>query len=78
MFVGGESPDSDEVTRWASDDPGYVVAIEHARVQRAGTDEVVSTDLRVTTIFRREEAWRHLCLRHADRVTAPGRPAPLA
>ena len=77
MFVGGEPPEFDEVTRWASDDLGYVVAIEHARVRRADSDELVSIDLRVTKIFRREdEGWR-LCVRHADRVIAPVRPAQL-
>jgi ketosteroid isomerase-like protein len=78
MFVGGELPEFDEVTRWASDDLGYVVAIEHAHVQRAGSDELVPLDLRVTTIFRREDDGWRVCVRHADRVTAPGRPAPLA
>jgi ketosteroid isomerase-like protein len=78
MFVGGEPPEFDEVTRWASDDLGYVVAIEHAHVQRAGSDELVPLDLRVTTIFRREDDGWRVCVRHADRVTAPGRPAPLA
>jgi ketosteroid isomerase-like protein len=78
MFVGGEPPEFDEVTRWASDDLGYVVAIEHALLQRAGSDELVRLDLRVTTIFRREEDGWRVCVRHADRVTAPERPAPLA
>lgn len=78
MFVGGEPPEFDEITRWASDDLGYVVTIEHAQVQRAGSDELVPMDLRVTTVFRREDDGWRLCLRHADRVTAPGRPTPLA
>ena len=72
MFVGGEQPEFDEVARWESDDLGYVVAIEHAQVRRAGSDELVTMDLRVTMIFRREnDGWR-LCVRHADRVTGPG------
>ena len=78
MFVGGESHEFDEITRWASDDLGYVVAIEHARVQPSGSDELVPLDLRVTTVFRREDDGWRLCLRHADRVTAPVRPTPLA
>ncbi len=78
MFVGGESPEFDEITRWASDDLGYVVAIEHARVQRVGSDEFVPLDLRVTTVFRREDDGWRLCLRHADRVTAPVQPIPPA
>ena len=71
MFVDGDSPEFDEITRWASDDLGYVVAIEHANVQRVGSDEVVPLDLRVTTIFRREDDGWRVCVRHADRVTTP-------
>ena len=78
MFVGGEPPESDEVARWASDDLGYVVAIEHAQIQRAGSDEHVAMDLRVTMIFRREDDGWRVCVRHADRVTTPGRPAPVS
>ena len=76
MFVGGESLEADEITRWASDDLGYVVAIEHARVQRVGSDAFVPLDLRVTTVFRREDDGWRLCLRHADRVTAPMQSTP--
>ena len=74
MFVGGEPHEFDEITRWSSDDLGYVVAIEHAQVQRAGSDELVPLDLRVTTIFRREDDGWRLCVRHADRVTTPVQP----
>ena len=76
MFVDGEPHMFDEVARWASEDLGYVVAIEHARVKRSGSDVLVPIDLRVTTIFRREsDGWR-LCVRHADRLTGP--PSPTA
>ena len=71
MFVDGDSPRIDEVARWATDDLGYVVAIEHARVQRTGSAEIVPMDLRVTTIFRREDDGWRLCVRHADRVPTP-------
>jgi ketosteroid isomerase-like protein len=74
MFIDGEPTVFDEVARWVSDDLGYVVAIEHARVKRSGSEAFVPMDLRVTTIFRREsDGWR-LCVRHADRVT--GLPIP--
>ena len=76
MFVDAEPHMFDEVARWASEDLGYVVAIEHARVKRSGSDVLVPLDLRVTTIFRREsDGWR-LCVRHADRLTGP--PSPTA
>jgi Ketosteroid isomerase homolog len=74
-FVGGEPPEFDEITRWASEDLGYVVAIEHARVRRVGS-ELVPLDLRVTTAFRREDDGWRLCVRHADRITATVQPTP--
>jgi ketosteroid isomerase-like protein len=71
MFVDGQRPVFEEVARWASNDLGYVVAVEHARVKRSGSEDFVPMDLRVTTIFRREsDGWR-VCVRHADRVTEP-------
>jgi ketosteroid isomerase-like protein len=74
MFVDGDPPVFDEVTRWVSDDLGYVVAIEHSRVKRSGSEGFVPMDLRVTMIFRREsDGWR-VCVRHADRVTGPPTP----
>jgi len=64
------------MNRWASDDLGYVAALEHARVERSGSEKRVPMDLLVTTIFRRQsDGWR-VCVRHADRVTGP--PTPTA
>jgi len=71
MFVDGGSPEFEEITRWGSDDLGYVVAIEHTDVRRVDSGQRVSLDLRVTAIFRREEDGWYLCLRHADRVATP-------
>ena len=71
MFTGGEPPVFDEVARWATADVGWVVAIEHSLVQRRGNDTLVPMDLRVTMIFRREDDGWRVCVRHADRVTAP-------
>lgn len=74
MFVDGKLPEFDEITRWASEDLGYIVAIERNLVRRAGSDEFGPIALRVTTSFRREDDGWRLCLRHADRITAPARP----
>ena len=71
MFIDGMPPEFDEISRWASDDLGFVVAVEHAQVRRVGDDELVPLDLRVTTVFRREEDGWHLCVRHADRLSKP-------
>ncbi len=74
MFVGGEPHEFDEIVRWSSDDLGYALPIEQAQVQRAGSGDLVTSDLRATTIFRREEVGWRICVRHADRITGPRRP----
>ena len=74
MFVNGGTPEFEEITRWEADDLGYILAIEHTQVRRAGSDHRVSIDLRVTTNFRREADGWYLCLRRADRVTTPQVP----
>ena len=53
--VGGEPHEFDEIVRWSSEDLGYVLAIGNAQAQLAGSGDLVTLDLRVTTIFRREE-----------------------
>jgi ketosteroid isomerase-like protein len=56
--------------RRATADLGYVVYLEHAEVQLAGSDEMVPSTLRVTMIFRREgDNWK-VAHRHADPITA--------
>jgi ketosteroid isomerase-like protein len=68
-FAGGSEMTFDEVTRFATPDLGYVVAIERAQARRKGSDQIVPMALRVTTILRREEGKWMIALRHADRVT---------
>jgi ketosteroid isomerase-like protein len=73
-FAGGDMT-FDEVTRFATLDLGYVVAIERALARRKGSDQAVPMALRVTTILRREEGRWMIALRHADRVTERTPPA---
>ena len=59
----------EEVSRFATSDLGYVVALERAQVRRTGSDETTPISLRVTTIFRREEDRWLVAHRHADTIT---------
>jgi ketosteroid isomerase-like protein len=60
----------EDLSRYATADLGYVVYLEHAEVQLAGSDEMVPSTLRVTMIFRREgDNWK-VAHRHADPITA--------
>jgi ketosteroid isomerase-like protein len=66
-WVGG-STEFEELTRVVTPDLGFTLGYEHYQLRRAGSDEVTPLNLRVVTIYRREEAdWKRL-LRHADRI----------
>jgi ketosteroid isomerase-like protein len=60
----------EEVSRFATTDPGYVVRFETSSGRLAGRDDTVVIELRVTMIFRREDdgAWK-VVHRHADPIT---------
>ncbi len=68
-FAGG-SVRFEDLSRYATDELGYVVYLERAEVRLAGADEVVPSTLRVTMIFRREEGTWKVAHRHADPITA--------
>jgi ketosteroid isomerase-like protein len=69
-FTGGfETFEFDEITRVVTPQLGYLVGIERATIRRVGSDTAMPLDLRVTTVFRREEDGWKLTLRHADRIT---------
>ena len=60
----------EDLSRYATADLGYVVYLERAEVQLAGSDEMVPSTLRVTMIFRREgDSWK-VAHRHADPIMA--------
>lgn len=61
----------DEVARYATDDLGYVVAIERTEARLGGGESVSPIALRTTTVFRREDDGWKIVHRHADPITAP-------
>ena len=67
-FTGG-SIRFEEVSRYFTPDLGYIVQLERAEAQLAGTEDIAPISLRVTMIFRREgDAWK-VAHRHADPIT---------
>ena len=67
----GEAIAFERTSEYATADLAYMVEVERDRLKVGGGDEMVSTSLRVTTIFRREDdAWR-VVHRHADPITSP-------
>ena len=61
----------EEISRYVSEDLGYVVQIERHEGRLADREDEIAIALRVTLIFRREEnAWK-IVHRHADPITTP-------
>jgi ketosteroid isomerase-like protein len=59
----------EEVSRYHTDDLGYIVQLELYEVKLAGSEELAPSSLRVTMIFRREgDSWK-VAHRHADPIT---------
>jgi ketosteroid isomerase-like protein len=70
-FSDGAVSRFEEVSRFVSDDLGYVVRIERGQARIDGSTEPVPFALRVTMIIRQEgESWK-VAHRHADPITAP-------
>ena len=60
----------EEISRYATDDLGYVIWIERGEVRLVGSADMAPSSLSVTMIFRREgDAWK-VAHRHADPITS--------
>lgn len=69
-FSDGKVIEYEEVSRFVTDDLGYVVRIERGQAHIDGSPEPVPFSLRVTMIFRPEgDSWK-IAHRHADPITA--------
>jgi ketosteroid isomerase-like protein len=65
----GEPVEFERISEYATEDLGFLLWIEHARLKLGGSEELTPTSLRVTTVLRREgDEWRILH-RHADPIT---------
>ena len=58
LLRDGEPHAFERVSQYATTDLGYVVWIERTRAKVGGSDRLAPLSLRVTTIFRREDAPR--------------------
>jgi len=67
----GEALTFERIAENSSEDLAYTLEIERCRVKVGGARGTAPSSLRVTTIFRREEAGWKVLHRHADPITTP-------
>jgi ketosteroid isomerase-like protein len=65
----GEASGFDEISRYVTADLACIVEVERLKSKVGGREEVAPVNLRVTTIFRREDGRWRIVHRHADPIT---------
>ena len=65
-FRDGEVIGFETITKSATSELAYLVEVEKARAKVGGSDELISTAIRVTTVFRPEAGTWKVVHRHAD------------
>jgi ketosteroid isomerase-like protein len=73
-YRDGEVVGFENVSTVVSADLGYTVEIERYRARVGGAEEMAPVAVRVTTVFRREDAAWKVMHRHGDPITAPRLP----
>ncbi len=61
----------EEISRYATDDLGYLFHIERAQFKVGDDDDLKRTSLRVTMIYRREQEGWKIVHRQADPIMSP-------
>ena len=66
----GEIVSVDNIVTYVTSELAFTVEVERSQVKVGGREDIVSVELRATTIFRNEDgAWK-VIHRHADTVTS--------
>ena len=73
-FRDGEVTGVELIANYVSDDLACIVEVERGRVKVGGSKEFAEVALRVTSVYRLEQATWKLVHRHADPIMTP-RPA---
>jgi len=74
LYRDGHASGFDLVSKQVAGDLAYTVEVERLRSKVGGAEELASVELRVTTIFRKEDDGWRIVHRHADPITT-ARPA---
>jgi ketosteroid isomerase-like protein len=68
-YADGSADGFDAVSKHVEGDLAYLVEVERLRSRLGGRDEIAPVELRVTTVFRREDDGWRIVHRHADPIT---------
>jgi len=68
-YRDGEASGFDAISKYVTSDLAYIVEVERLKSKVGGREDISQVNLRVTSIFRREDGHWRLVHRHADPVT---------
>ena len=68
-YLDGDATGFDAIARYVSPDLACIVEVERLRSKVGGRDDVAPVELRVTTVFRKEDGGWKIVHRHADPIT---------
>ena len=73
-FRDGEVVGFETITKSATSELAYLVEVEKSRAKVGGSEELISTEIRVTTVFRPEAGTWKVVHRHADPAVSAKSP----
>jgi ketosteroid isomerase-like protein len=69
-YRDGEASSFDAISKFVTADLAYIVEVERLKSKVGGREDISPVDLRVTSIFRREDGRWRLVHRQADPITS--------
>lgn len=71
LYRDGDAEGFDTISKYVGPDLACIVEVERLRSKVGGREDLAPVELRVTTVFRREDGRWRIVHRHADPITRP-------
>jgi ketosteroid isomerase-like protein len=71
LYRDGDADGFDTISKYVGPDLACTVEVERLRSKVGGREDLGPVELRVTTVFRREDGGWRIVHRHADPITTP-------
>ena len=71
LYRDGDADGFDTIARYVGPDLACTVEVERLRSKVGGREDLAPVELRVSTVFRREDGRWRIVHRHADPITTP-------